>query len=93
MYLRPCALDESSLSIGRVKRYKCPFTQYKLMQKPGKWLKPWHTGNHLRVFNKSYPMNTNMTGFRWLSENRVLWTKVASALEGLRYLDLVYVEV
>ena len=25
-------------------------------------------GSHLRVLNKSYPMNTNMTGFRWVSK-------------------------
>ena len=34
-------------------------------------------------------MNTNMIGFRWFSKNicvLVLWTKVASALEGLRVL-------
>ena len=44
-------------------------------------------GTHLRVLLKSYPMNTNMTGFRcfsklftWLA---VHWMKVASALGGL----------
>ena len=31
-------------------------------------LKPWHTGTHLRVLSKSYPMNANMTGFRWFSK-------------------------
>ena len=30
-------------------------------------------------------MNTNITGFRWFSKNFVLWTKAASALEGLRW--------
>ena len=25
-------------------------------------------GTHLRVLSKSYPMNTNMTGFRWFSK-------------------------
>ena len=40
-------------------------------------------GTHLRVMSKSYPMNTNMAGFRCFSEIFVLWTKVASALEGL----------
>ena len=47
----------------------------------------WHMGTHLRVLAESYPMNTNMTGFRWFSKNiciLVLWTKVASALEGLK---------
>ena len=30
--------------------------------------KPWHKGTHLRVLSKGYPMNTNMTGFGWLSK-------------------------
>ena len=38
---------------------------------------------HLKVLSESYPMNTNMIGFRWFSKNFVLWTKVASALDGL----------
>ena len=25
-------------------------------------------GTHLRVLSESYPMNTNMTGFRWFSK-------------------------
>ena len=33
-----------------------------------KWLKPWQMGTHLRVLGKSYPMNTNMTGFWCLSK-------------------------
>ena len=39
-------------------------TKYKMMQKPGKCLKPRHMGTHLRVLgilSKSYLMNTNMT--------------------------------
>ena len=43
-------------------------------------------GTHLRVLSKSYPMNTNMTGFGWFSKNLcvlVRWMKVASALVGL----------
>ena len=39
-------------------------------------------GTHLRVLNESYPINTNMTGFKNLCI-LVLWTKVTSALEGL----------
>ena len=42
-------------------------------------------GTHLRVLSESYPMNTNMISFQ-KSLNLcilVLWTKVASALEGL----------
>ena len=50
-------------------------------------LKPWHMGTHLRVLNKSCPMSTNMTLFRWFFKVLfflVLWTKVALALEELR---------
>ena len=36
-------------------------------KKPEKWLKPWHIGTHLWVPSKYHPMNTNMTGFRWVS--------------------------
>ena len=35
---------------------------------PWKWLKPWHMGTHLRVLSESYPMITNMTGFRCFSK-------------------------
>ena len=51
---------------------------------PEKWPKPWHMGTHLRVLGESYPMNTNMTWFRWFSKNFVLWMKVALALEELK---------
>ena len=27
---------------------------------------PWHIGTHLSVLRKSYPMNTNMRGLRWV---------------------------
>ena len=33
-----------------------------------KWLKPWHMVPHLRILSKSYPMNTNVTGFRWFKK-------------------------
>ena len=41
-------------------------------------------GTHWRVLNEIYPMNTNMTGFRWFSKYllHVLWMKDALALEG-----------
>ena len=45
-------------------------------------------GTYLRVFSESFPMNTNMTGFRSFSKNPcvlALRMKVASALEGLIY--------
>ena len=43
-------------------------------------------GTHQKVLGESYPMNTNMTGFRRFSKIFcffVLSSKVASALEGL----------
>ena len=39
------------------------------------------------MLSESYPMNTNMTGLRRFSKRLcvlVLWTKVTSALEGLK---------
>ena len=53
-----------------------------------KLLKPWHMGTYMRVLRESNPMNTNMAGFGWYSKILkilVLWTKVALALEGLRW--------
>ena len=44
-------------------------------------------GTHLKVLGESYLMNTNMAGFRCFF---VLWTEVASALEGLRVIDQPY---
>ena len=43
-------------------------------------------GTHLRVFSESYPMDTNMTGFRWFSKilrSCALDDSIVSALEGL----------
>ena len=43
-------------------------------------------GTHLRVLSESYPMNTNMTGFRWFSKlfaSLCFVMKVVFALEGL----------
>ena len=45
-------------------------------KKPKDWLKPWHMGTYLRVLRESYPMNTNMTGFRWLSKIKSLLLRV-----------------
>ena len=41
-------------------------------------------GTHVRVLSERFQINTNMAGSRWFSKILVLWTKVASALEGLR---------
>ena len=55
----------------------------KLCKNPGKSLKSWHVGTHLRALLECYPMSTNKTGFRWFSKILVHWTKVALALQGL----------
>ena len=44
------------------------FGQYKMIEKPEKWPKPWHMGTHLIVLSESYPKKTNMTGFIWFSK-------------------------
>ena len=44
-----------------------------------------HGYTHLRVLSESYPMNTNMTGFKRFSFIFALESEVASALEGLRF--------
>ena len=49
---------------------------------------------HLRVLRESYPMNTNMTGFQTKMVFKilcvlVLWTKVASASEGLKLYSII----
>ena len=50
------------------------FSRTKWYKKSEKVLKFWDMGTHLRVFSESYPMNTNMTGFRWFSRIFVsLW--------------------
>ena len=46
-----------------------------MMQETEKLLKSWHMGTHLTVLSESFPLNTNMTGFRWFSKN--LATKCA----------------
>ena len=54
------------------------FGRYKMMQKTYKnWILA-HGYSYMRVLNESFPINTNMTGCLL-----VLWTKEASALEGL----------
>ena len=44
------------------------FGQYKIMQKKLDWNPGMHMGPHLRVPRENFPMNTNMTGFRWFSK-------------------------
>ena len=43
-----------------------------MMQKPEKNDKPWYLGTHLSVLSKSYPIYTNMTGFRCFSKSLIL---------------------
>ena len=40
----------------------------KWCKKTAKLLKPWHMGTHLRELVESFPMDTNMTAFRWFSK-------------------------
>ena len=43
-------------------------------KKTEKGLKLWHIGTHLIVLSESYPMNTDMAGFKWFSKIFVsLW--------------------
>ena len=44
------------------------FANTKFHKKAEKWLKPWYMDTHQSVLNESYPMNTNMTGFKWFSK-------------------------
>ena len=41
----------------------------KWCRKPGKWLKHWQMGTHLRVLSEIFPMNTNKIGFRWFQKH------------------------
>ena len=41
----------------------------KWCKKPEIWLKPKHMGTHLIVLSESYPMNTNIIGFRWFPKS------------------------
>ena len=64
----------------------------KWCKKPGKWLKPWHKGTHLKVLSDSYQTITIMTGFRCFFKDccsLVPLMKVASALEGLNWVLFV----
>ena len=45
------------------------FGQNKMMQKSSKCSKHYHMGTHSRVLSESFPMNSNMTGFRCFSKN------------------------
>ena len=78
--LHLCPLDESSLSIGMVKKGYCQNSQVIFLpcwhervnqkaKKLKKWMKPWHMGTHLKVLSNSYPINTKLTGFRVFLKN------------------------
>ena len=43
------------------------FGEYIIMQKTWQITEPWQMGMPLKVLSESYPMNTNMIGFRWFS--------------------------
>ena len=61
-----------------------------------KWLNPWfqfYMATYLRVCSESYPMNTNMTGFRWFSSlfleesNLSIWrVNITCHIFNVRYL-------
>ena len=36
----------------------------KWCEKSWKWREPWHKGTQLKVLSESFPMNTNMVGFK-----------------------------
>ena len=67
--------------------FKCAnLANAKWCKTPKKILKPWHIGTHLIVLRGSYPMNSNMSWFRWFSKVFVLLCfglSIASTLEGL----------
>ena len=69
-----------------------PFTKW--CKKNEKSLKTWHMGTHLRELSESYPMDTNVIGSRYIVFKifgiLVLWTKVASALEGWKTWKVQY---
>ena len=50
-----------------------------------KWPKPWHMGTHLRALSESFPMNTNVTGFRWFS-------KICVIMLALTMLEIYYLQ-
>ena len=43
-------------------------TKTKWYENLEKWLKSWNMGSHMGVLSECYPMNTNVTGFRWFSK-------------------------
>ena len=46
-------------------------------------------GTHLRVLSESYPMNTNITGFRFISKN----LKANSDITGLSMREETYTQL
>ena len=44
------------------------FGRYKMIKKALKLLQPWHIGTLQRVLSESYPIDTNIAGFRWFSK-------------------------
>ena len=68
-FLHPFVLAKLGIGSIRVNRYPTGsyFGHHNILQKkPEKGRKPWHIGTQRRVISESYPMNTNMTGFRSL---------------------------
>ena len=44
-------------------------------------------GTHMRVLNESFPMSTNMTGFRWFSKIVAFLDKSSLSIGRVRSLD------
>ena len=67
-----------------------------------KWLKPWHMGTHLRVLSESYPINTNMTGFRWfqktlhsysVDESRLSIGRVKCSFQHVAFISYLHLKI
>ena len=53
-------------------------------------------GTRLRLLSESYPMNTNVTGFKWFSKIFAFLCfgmKVASALEGSHIIQIGFSQI
>ena len=60
--------QETQVSINPYAAGGLNLANTKWCEKPEKWLKPWQLGTHRKVLSESFPMSTNMTGFRWFKK-------------------------
>ena len=61
-------IKSNKMSIMVINPYAATLVNTKWYKISEKCLKPWQMGTHVRVLGESFPMNTNMTGFRWFSK-------------------------